>query len=160
MKRVLVFAKVFALSLVTSGLLLAQGTPDPLVGTWKLNPAKSKFSPESLALKSETLQYEMQGETLKVTADSVRQDGTAQHQSYTAMFDGKEYPVTGDPDRDSGTSKRIDAYTTEVVGKKAGKPSITYRRVVSKDGKTLTLRATGTDAKGEKVNEVAVFDKQ
>ena len=54
----------------------------------------------------------------------------------------------------------IDAYTTEVVGKKAGKPSITYRRVVSKDGKTLTLRATGTDAKGEKVNEVAVFDKQ
>jgi hypothetical protein len=56
--------------------------------------------------------------------------------------------------------KRIDAYTTEVVGKKAGKPSVTYRRVVSKDGKTLTLRETGTTGKGQKVNNVLAYEKQ
>jgi hypothetical protein len=160
MKRVLVFASVVALTLVTSGLPLAQGTADPLVGVWKLNPAKSKASPGSSVPKSATIKYETQGEALKVTADIVDQDGTTRHQAYTAMFDGKESPVTGDPDRDSTTMKRIDAYTAEVVGTKAGKPSVTYRRVVSKDGKTLTLRETGTDAKGQKVNDVAVYDKQ
>ena len=41
MKRLLVFATVVALSLVTSGLLLAQS--NPYIGTWKLNVAKSKY---------------------------------------------------------------------------------------------------------------------
>jgi hypothetical protein len=126
----------------------------------KLNPAKSKASPESSIPKSTTIKYEMQGETLKVTSDIVNQDGTTQHQTYTALFDGKESPVTGDPDRDSATMNRIDAYTTEVVGTKAGKPSVTYRRVVSKDGKTLTLRETGTNGRGQKVNNALVYDKQ
>jgi hypothetical protein len=160
MKRFLVFATVVALTLVASGLMQAQGTADPLVGTWKLNAAKSKPSPGSSVPKSQTVKYETQGDALKVTADTVNEDGTTQHQAYSAKFDGKEYPITGDPDRDSATMKRIDAYTTEVVGKKAGKPSVTYRRVVSKDGKTLTLRATGTDAKGQKVNTVAAYDKE
>ncbi len=160
MKRVLVFASVVALTLVTSGLLLAQGTADPLVGTWKLNPAKSKASPGSSVPKSATIKYEMKGDALTVASDIVNEDGTTQHQTYTANFDGKEYPITGDPDRDSTTMKRIDSNTTEVVGKKAGKPSVTYRRVVSKDGKTLTLRETGTNGKGQKVNDVAVYDKQ
>jgi hypothetical protein len=160
MKRIFTIIAVVVVALIASGLMLAQGTADPLVGTWKLNLAKSKFSSARPAPKSQTLKYETQGDTLKVTADISNEDGTAQHQAYTAKFDGKEYPVTGDPDRDSSTMKRINAHTTEVVGKKAGKPTVTFRRVVSKDGKTLTLRETGTDGKGRKVNDVAVYEKE
>jgi hypothetical protein len=36
----------------------------------------------------------------------------------------------------------------------------TSTRVVSKDGKTLTLTAKGTNAKGQAVNDVLVFDKR
>ena len=159
MKRIFTIIVVVVLALAGSGLMLAQGTADPLVGTWKLDPSSSKFSPGP-APKSQTLKYETQGDELKIIADTVNADGTTQHLVYTAKFDGKEYPITGDPDRDSTTMKRIDAYTTEVAGKKAGKPTVTFRRVVSKDGKTLTIRETGTDGKGQKVNNVASYVKE
>ena len=158
MKRISTLVAVVVLALAGSGLMLAQGTADLSVGTWKFNPANSKFSPGP-APKSQTVKNEMQGGALKVTVDVSNADGTTLHYEYTAKFDGKEYPVTGDPDRDSVTIKRIDAYTTDIVGKKAGKPTVTFRRVASKDGKTLTVRRTGTDGKGQKVNDVVVYDK-
>jgi hypothetical protein len=161
MKRIFTMIAVAVVALAGSGLMLAQGKADvkPLDGTWKLNPANSKFSPGP-APKSQTIKYETQGDTWKVSSDTVNADGTTGHLTYTAKFDGKENPVTGDPDRDSATLKRIDAYTTEVVGTKAGKPTVTYRRVLSKYGKTLTLRETGTDGKGQKVNNIQVYDKE
>jgi len=132
---------------------------DPAIGSWKLNVAKSKYS-TGQAPKSQTLKIEAAGDGLKLTADVVNADGTTQHLTYTAKPDGKEYPVAGDPDRDTTTMKQVDAYTTEVMGKKAGKPTVNFRRVASKDGKTLMVTGTGTDAKGQKVNTVAVYDKQ
>ena len=139
--------------------LTAVAADDPLVGTWKLNLAKSKYSPGP-APKSQTLMFGAQGDGLNIMAHTTNADGSTQNLEYTAKPDGKEYPIKGDPDRDSTTMKRIDAYTTEVAGKKAGKPTITFRRVVAKDGKTLTLTASGTNGKGQKVNNVAVYDKQ
>ena len=147
-----------ALAMLTLSVGL-RAQQDPLTGTWKINLAKSKFSPGP-APKSRTLKFEAAADGLKITADIANADGTIQHIQYTAKPDGKDYPVTGDPDRDSTTMKRIDANTTEVLGKKAGKPTVNFRRVVSKDGKTLTITGTGTNAKGQKVNNVAVFDKQ
>ena len=145
-----------AMLVLSPGLMAQQ---DPLIGIWKLNLAKSKFSPGP-APKSRTLKFEAAANGLEITADIANADGTIQHIQYTAKPDGKDYPVTGDPDRDSTTMKRIDANTTEVMGKKAGKPSVNFRRVVSKDGNTLTDTSTGTNAKGQKVNNVAVYDKQ
>ena len=143
--------------LVVSPVLWAQ--QDPLIGTWKLNVAKSKYSPGP-ALRSNTLKYEAQGDALKVIADFVTGDGVSHHEEDTPKPDGKDYPITGGVDRDSVTMKRIDAYTTEFTGKKGGKPTLTMRRVVSKDGNTLTITDTGTNAKGQKVNNVRVYDKQ
>jgi hypothetical protein len=159
MKRIFAFVVLVVLALACSGLMLAKGTADSLIGSWKLNSAKSTFSPGP-APKSQALKYEMQGDELEVTADTVNADGTTRHEAYGAKFDGKEYLINGDPDRDSATMRRIDAYTTEVVGKKGAKPTVTFRRVVSKDGKTLTLRETGTNGKGQKVSNVAVYDKE
>jgi hypothetical protein len=158
MKRLFTMTAAVVVALACSGVMLAQST-DPLVGTWKMNAAKSKFSPGP-ADKSLTVKYEPQGDSLKITADLTTADGTAQHQEYTATFDGKTYPVKGDPDRDMATMKRIDANTTEVMGTKGGKPTVNFRRVVSKDGKTLTLRETGTDATGKKLNNVVILEKQ
>jgi hypothetical protein len=36
----------------------------------------------------------------------------------------------------------------------------TQTRVMSPDGKTLTFPGTGTNAKGEQINNIAVYDKQ
>ena len=76
------------------------------------------------------------------------------------MYDGKDYPFTGSPDADSIALRRVDANTTEATLKKMGKVSLTTKAVVSADGKTRTLTTTGTDRRGQKVNNVAVFEKQ
>jgi histidinol dehydrogenase len=149
---VLAFVVLFAAGLVAQGA-------DPRVGTWQLNVAKSKYDPGP-APKSQTLKIEAAGKGEKVTSETVTADGTKATTSYTADFDGKPHPITGSPSADSVTLKRIDAHTTERVDTKAGKTVTTYHRVVSKDGKTMTVTVKGTTAQGQATNNVVVFEKK
>ena len=152
-----VCALIFALVLA-SGQLWAQ--QEPLMGTWKLNLAKSKYSPGPPP-RSRTLKYEPSGTNkVKLTNDGVLANGETTHAEDAYVFDGKDYPVTGDANVDMVASRRIDAYTTETLSKKSGKTVTTTRRVVSPDGKTLTITAKGTNANGQPYNDVRVFDKQ
>lgn len=132
---------------------------DPLVGTWTLNAAKSKYTPGPTP-KSITSVYEVAGKGYKVTVKNDTGAGTVQY-SYTTHLDGQDSKVTGNnPNADTLGVKRIDARTLESVSKKNGKVTITQRSVVSSDGKTRTVTTTGTDALGQKVNNVAVFEKK
>ena len=151
---------------VTLGVVLGAGivrvsaqASDARIGTWKLNVAKSKFSPGP-APKSETLKIEASGQGEKVTADFVNADGTRGTTQYTANFDGKDYPLTGSQNADTVSLKRIDARTTERSDKKGGKAAQTITRVVSQDGKTMTATVKGTNAQGQAVDSVIVFEKQ
>ena len=87
-------------------------------------------------------------------------DGSPINSTYTAKYDGKEYPVTGQP-WDTISFKRIDAntYTTEIK-KAGGKHHTTGRTVISKDGKTMTLTIKGVDAEGKPVSATIIYDKQ
>jgi len=136
---------------------LAQ-SPDPMLGTWKLNTAKSK-SP----YKSGTSIVEAAGDGVKVTADMVAADGTAYHWTWTAKYDGKDVPITGTTPFGAGTMAaltRVDAHTARIVGKKNGEVILTQTIVTSADGKTRTLTTRGKDAKGQPVDTVSVYDKQ
>ena len=132
--------------------------PQGLAGTWKMNPAKSTFSPGP-APKSMTITYTPVGESMKIEVHQVSADGAAQHWEMTGAADGKEYPVTGNPDAETISLKRIDATTGESTFKKAGKVMAVNKRTLSADGKTLTIATTGVNGKGEKRNDVAVFEK-
>jgi len=61
----------------------------------------------------------------------------ANGQSYDAKFDGKEYPVTGDPTHTVVSLKRIDANTVEETDHRMGKVTDEIRIAASKDGKTV-----------------------
>ena len=132
---------------------------DRVIGTWKLNLAKSKFSPGP-SPKSNTLTYEAVGQGVKVTNKLTDAEGKQLDIQATTNYDGKDYPVTGDPNMDTIARKRIDAHTVEFTRKKAGKVVVTGTIVVSKDGKTLTLTEKGVNAKGEKLSNTVVYDKQ
>ena len=131
---------------------------DPLLGAWKLNLAKSKYDPGP-APKAVSLKYEAVGKGMKVTVDGETPTGPM-HWGYSGDFDGKDNPVTGNPDVDAVALTRIGPLTTEVAMKKGGKVTTINTRVVSADGKTLTITAKGTDAQGRPVHNVQVFDKQ
>jgi len=155
MKRMiclLTFAMLFA---AASACVAAD---DPNMGTWKLNEAKSKYSPG--APKNTSVVYEAAGDSVKVTVDGVGADGQPTHNEWTGKFDGKDYPLTGDPTADTRSYKKIDTRTMELTNKKGGKPVVTGKITVSADGKSRTVAVSGTDASGKKVTSTAVYDKQ
>jgi hypothetical protein len=131
---------------------------DVNMGTWKLNEAKSKFAPGSP--KNNTVVYEAAGDNIKVTVDGVDAEGKPTHNEWTGMFNGKDYPLTGDPTADMRSYKKVNDHTLDLTNKKDGKVVVTGKIVVAKDDKTRTITTTSTDAKGKKVKNVAAYDKQ
>ncbi|HLN80466.1 MAG TPA: hypothetical protein VK392_04670 [Thermoanaerobaculia bacterium] len=129
------------------------------LGTWKLDVAKSKFSPGP-GPKSLTLKFETTKNGIKLTSDGVDAGGKATHGEYVSRFDGKDVPWTGNPDADTASARKIDDNSYENVWKKDGKTTITAKAVVSNKGKTFTTTQTGTDSKGRSVNNTVVYDRQ
>lgn len=143
----LAFFSIFATS------VLAQD--DPLYGTWKLNLKKSTFQ-FSVAPKSSVHHYTPYGKDgVTAVADLVDAGGKKIHFTYSMNFDGKFYPVIGDPARDATSLKRSDVYHGKGANMKDGKVINSSRHVMSKDGKTLTVTLIG--AKG---NDIRVYEKQ
>ena len=138
--------------------VLAQA--DPQVGVWKLNVAKSKYSPGPVPT-SATTTIEAAGKGTKVSVDQTMPDGSKRQWSVTADYDGKDTPVVGNnPDADTIARTRVNASTVRTVSKKAGKVTTTQTSAVSADGKTRTVTTKGVNAKGQAVNNVAIYDRQ
>jgi hypothetical protein len=131
---------------------------DAAIGTWKLDEAKSKIG--AGMPKNTTVIYAAAGDSIKVTVEGVGAGGKPTHNEWTGKFDGKDYPLTGDPSADARSYKRIDANTLELANKKDGKVVISGRIVISADGKTRTVTISGTGSDGKKVTSTAVYNKQ
>ena len=151
---------------VTLGVVLGAGlvrvsaqASDARMGTWKLNVAKSKYSPGP-APQSVTMKVEASGQGEKSTTEGVNAAGAATKTEYTAHYDGKDYPMTGSQNADTVSLKRIDARTMERTDKKGDKVVLTSTRVVSEDGKTMTVTTKGTNAQGQAVDNVTIWEKQ
>lgn len=131
---------------------------NPNMGTWKLNEAKSTFSPG--ATKNTTVVYEATGDDVRVTTDGTDGDGKPTHTEWTGKFDGKDYPVSGDPSSDTRSYKKINDLTLALTNKKGGTVTTTGRIVVSADGKSRAVTTSRTDSAGKKVTSTTVYDKQ
>jgi hypothetical protein len=146
------------LVVVFAGTALAQSSKATNLGTWNFNLAKSKYA-AGKAPKSGTFTVVAAGSGIKVTVDSVGADGTESHWGYAANYDGKDNPITGNClYGDVVAATRVDADTMRIIYKKGGAVTVTQTFVVSSDGRTITI--TSTDAKGQTVKSVDVYDKQ
>jgi hypothetical protein len=151
--KTLIIGAIFAIGM---GSALAA---DAVVGTWKLNLAKSTFSPGP-APKSQTRSYVESAQGMTVTVKTTAADGKDSMTTLTYKEDGKPYPESGSPDLDMVTLTRVDALTVHSTQTKSGATVGTAVRTVSKDGKTLTFAQKGTHANGAKYENVSVYDKQ
>lgn len=131
---------------------------NPQMGTWKLNEAKSKIA--AGAAKNTMVVYTAAGDKVTVTVDGVDGAGKPLHNEWTGSFDGKDFPVTGDPTSDSRSYTKVDDHTLALTVKKDGKVTLTGRIAVSADGKTRTVSGSGTDSMGMKIEIMSVYDKQ
>ena len=151
----LCLAVVFATALPQPGL--AQS--NPWLGMWKLNLAKSTYAPGQ-APRSSTLNFQGAGANLTNTVDTVDAAGNSIRTVIMHNYDGQPHPVTGNPDVDARSYTRVDANTLISASVKAGKLVQVTTIVLSQDGRTITTTGRGTDARGQQVNSVAVYDKQ
>jgi hypothetical protein len=149
-----------SVALVLSVFVTSARAADSNVGTWKVNLAKSTYDPGPPPKGPNVLKIEADGDGIKVTNDGVDAQGKATHVTYSAKYDGKDYPETGNPNVDTISIKRIDANTVETTAKKGGKVLVTSRVVVSGAGKVRTTTQNGTNAQGQKVHNVIVADRQ
>lgn len=155
--------RIFSLALV---ILAIASVPaigaDHSLGTWKLNLEKTKYTPAPIPVKGLTSVREAAPDGVKVTNTGERTDGSAINASYTAKYDGSSTPVSGEgAPYDTVSIKQIDANTFEWNAKKAdGKYRSQGRIMVSPNGKTMTLRAKGTDPEGKPMTVTLVWDKQ
>ena len=140
-----------ALSALSLGTLLAVTAPmvhviaqttEPIIGTWELNVAKSKFSPGP-GPRSETRTYVVAGKDIKASLKGVGPDGKPTVGEWTINDDGRDRPQSGSPDADSVSFKRVDAFTVEFTQKRAGKVVMTGTRAISPDGKIMTISNKG-----------------
>jgi hypothetical protein len=131
---------------------------DAVAGSWKLNAPASKFT--GPALKSATRMYTESADGTLLDQKMVGSDGKEMAMHTTIKYDGADYPISGNPDADTVSAKVIDPRTTHFTMKKAGKEVGTVHRVVSADGKTLTVENKGTHSDGKAYDDTLVFDKQ
>jgi hypothetical protein len=137
---------------------MAAFASDPNVGSWKLNEAKSKIP--AGAPKNNTVTYTAEGDQYKCVVEGVDGKGQPAHNEWTGKFDGKDYPVTGDPTYDTRSVQKTGENKYKLTGKKDGKTVLTGSVAFSADGKTRTLNLNATAADGKKVSTTQVYDRQ
>lgn len=156
-----------------AGVSAQAPTPDPVDGTWRINPARSSYSPGPAPRQMGTQIRRfatLEGGWHLFELTSVTPEGDPVFQSVAFKIDGKQYPVysstslvpfmtTGRPSNITRVWRRIDTHTTEFTTYTNGVPGLAIVRAVSKDGKTYTETSKGKDGVGREVHNVVVFDR-
>jgi hypothetical protein len=158
-RRTFTVASAFLAVLIATALPQAGfAQSNPLIGSWKLNLQKSKYSPGP-APKSATLKYQAEGQNLKRTNEGTDAEGKPANNEWVNILDGQPHPTPG-PGYDASAYTQIDPNTFHFTRLKAAKIVQTGFGVLSKDGKTFAVTTIGTGPNGEQINNVAVYDKQ
>jgi hypothetical protein len=97
---------------------------------------------------------------VKITVDGTDKDGKSTHNEWNGKFDGKDYPVTGDPLSDTRSYQKVGDHALKMTVKKDGKVTITGRIIVSADGKSRVVSTSEAGAKGKGSTNRPVYDKQ
>ena len=151
----MLFQRLLVVLLSASGIWAA----DASIGTWKLNVAKSTFRPGPPPV-TETRTYKAQPKGVQTTVKTTWADRLSTTVEYPANYDGKDYPVDGSREVDVVVLTRIDDFTSAATLKHFGKEIGVARRVVSPDGKTMTISYKGINTRGDRVDNVAVYDRR
>ena len=129
---------------------------DVQIGTWKLDPAKSTLN-RGMG-RNDTVDYEWSLGKVKVTISGVDAHGNPMHSEWRGKFDGKDYPVTGDPASDMRSYTEVNDHTLNFAAKKGGQAVYNGVIVVAPDGNSRTVTSWAMRGK-KRVKSVAVYDK-
>ena len=149
------------LLLAVFGLVGSLWAADPMVGTWKLNIAKSKYPPGTQAAPKQEMQVvrELDGNQLEYTLTGTRTDGSAISSKGVVPQQGGAYKGSF-PEGESVFRTVIDPNSFYITVLQNGKQVEILHVVINKDGKTMTATIKGIDAKGKPFEYLDFWDKQ
>jgi len=150
--RIAVIAVVLSFAITVASL-----AANPHIGTWKLNEPKSKI-PAGMG-KNNTVTYAEQKDKMKITVDGVDKNGKPTHSVWVGKFDGKAYPVKGNPISNAVAYRTVNDRTNDIPALRDGKVMWSGRITVAPNGKSRTVTINGTGANGKKFTGKAVYDK-
>jgi hypothetical protein len=125
-------------------------TSNPRYGKWKL---KSDAAPPA----SNIMTYEpYQGTGMRITIESVNARGEKSQWGYTTMFDGKDEPLYGNRNTDTGSVRQISDRVNEIIYKKNGVITQVLTNVLSPDSRTIGVMYMRMDSTGQRVTNITV----
>ena len=138
-------AAVLVAFALCAGVGKAQVIPelDAVIGTWQLDLARSTFNPGP-SPTAEVRIYEPEHEGIKTTIRTQHADGTATTVEFVASYNEVIAAVTGSTTVDAIQMKRVDDLTAEAVLRQGVAAVGTARRVIARDGRTMTITVTRT----------------
>jgi hypothetical protein len=132
---------------------------DPFVGTWTLNLQKSKYPPGTLP-KRMIIRMEAADDGIRYRSETIDAAGRTSTAEYIAGYDGKEAIVKGGLGLLLPVSlKRVDANTVDASYMRGFQVVAASRRVVSKDGRVMTVTTTSKDKDGNSVTNIGIYDR-
>jgi hypothetical protein len=150
---------VAGLSGLAASASRAQSVDDPVLGTWRLNVERSRFTPGP-GWRSQVRTYRATPDGVSVSWSGVDAGGAAMQVSYTYAYDGRDYPMVGSANYDTLNAVRVDARTVRSEEKRGGVIVGIAVRSVSPDGRVLTITDAGTNRRGLAFSQTLVFDRQ
>ena len=158
--RTLGCAIVIGVFVALFGIRSAAQSADPIIGTWVLNVAKLKFSPGP-APKSESRTYVVAGKEIKATSTGVGADGKPTAGEWMIVNDGRDTQLTGNPDAECAFAEENRRFLHGVHLEESRQSGHHWHaRTISRDGSVMTITNKGTNAKGQPINDVLVFEKR
>ena len=154
---------LLAVLIISLNLRVIASTPgcdhDPFAGTWQLSPQKSKY-PGATCPKRMVIVMACASNGVRYRSETTYADGHSSRSEYNASYDGKEAIVMGSGGLLLPVSlKRIDPYTVVASYKRGGQIIATSRRVVSKDGRKMTITTNSPDQSGKNVLSIGLYEK-
>ena len=131
---------------------------DAFVGTWKMNPAKTKYK-VGTPPKELTVTITEAGSNLNVKVDGTAADRSKTSFSYSVPAAGGTGKMTSSA-YDGVSAKRIGENEREMTYMKGGKSVYTAHSEISTDGNSLTVATKGLNPMGQAVEANVVYDKQ
>jgi hypothetical protein len=151
-------ATAFRLVLVTLLGAAIAFCADPLIGTWRLNVANSKFNPGPPP-RSQKRAYKITSAGLNVTVVTTDAQGKATTVEFPAIYDGKTYPVNGGGLIDALALVMINNFQSRATLKHAGNVIASAERTISEDGRVLTISYNQPD-EDRPIDNVSVYEKE
>jgi hypothetical protein len=152
-----IFSLLIATALLTTS---ATASTDPFVGKWKLDTQHSSY-PAGTCPKEMVIEMEAAGQGVRYRSHSTYANGRTSRAEYTAEYNGKQAVVMGDHGLLLPVSlQRIDPRTVVASYTRGLQVFATSRRVISSDGRRMTITTKSRDQDRKNVTTVGVYERK